>query len=145
MKLVLDIEDLTDDFFEGVRMFGVVSTYKNYKFVWEVNNALGLAFRCIPENEISIQKKNRQCYFPVYQHNVKNSTVSYYCYHNYFDGEALLPELKNIDFICLVKGGDSMSENEWKQLLANVKSVNCVQLVSEIRLEQIKKRENLVF
>ena len=145
MKLVLNTEDLTDEFYEGVRMFGVVANLKNWKFVWEVNNALGLNFRCIPDNEIALQKKNRQCYFPVYEHHVKNSTTVYYCYHNYFDGEPLLPELKSIDFICLVKGADSLSEEEWKRLLANIKSVNCVQLVSEIQLPQIKNRENLVF
>jgi len=145
MKLVLDIEDLTDDFYDGVRMFGVVSNFKNYRFLWEINNALGLDFRCNPENEITLQKKNRQCYFPVYQHSVKNSTVVYYFYHNYYEGESLLPELKNIDFICLVQGADSMNDEEWKNLLANIKSVNCVQLVSEIHLQQIKHKEHLVF
>ncbi len=145
MKLVLNTEDLTDDFYEGVRMFGVVSNSKNYKFIWEVNNALGLDFRCNPDNEITLQKKNRQCFFPVYQHSVKNSTIVYYCYHNYFDGEALLPELKNIDFIMLIQGAHSMSEEEWKHFLANIKSVNCVQMVSEIQLTQVKNKENLIF
>lgn len=145
MKLVLNTEDLTDEFYDDVRLFGVVSNFKNYKFIWEVNNALGLNFRCNPDNEIALQKKNRKCYFPVYQHSVKNSATIYYCYHNYFEGESLLPELKSIDFVCLVKGADSLSEEEWKRLLANIKSVNCVQMVTEIPLSQIKNKENLVF
>lgn len=145
MKLVLNTEDLTDDFYEGVRIFGVVSNYKNYKFIWEVNNALHMDFRCNPENEISLMKKNRKYYFQVYQHIVKNSSIVYYCYHNYYEGESLLPELKNIDFICLVQGASGLKEEEWKSLLRNIKSVNCVQMVSEISLSQIKNKANLIF
>lgn len=145
MKLVLNTEDLTDDFYDGVRMFGVVSNFKNYKFIWEVNKALGLDFRCNPENEITLNKKNRKCYFQVYQHSVKNSSIIYYCYHNYFEGESLLPELKNIDFICLIQGADSLKDEEWKGLLSNIKSVNCVQMVSEIQLSQVKNKGNLIF
>ncbi|QES90506.1 IPExxxVDY family protein [Rhizosphaericola mali] len=145
MKLVLNSEDLTSDFYEDARVLGIVSKYKNYKFIWSINQHLDLNFKMIPDYEIELPKKNKDCYFSVFQHSVKNTSIDYFIYQNYFEGEFLLPELKNIDFICLVKGDFSADQTQWRGFLDNLKSVSCIQMASEISLDQIKSKENLIF
>lgn len=145
MKLVLNSEDLTSDFYEDARVLGIVSKYKNYKFIWSLNQHLDLNFKMITDYEIELPKKNRKCFFSVFQHCVKNTSIDYFIYQNYFEGEFLLPELKNIDFIYLVKGDFGADQIQWKNFIEGLKSVGCIQMVSEIPIDQIKTKENLIF
>jgi hypothetical protein len=142
-KLKLDIESLTEDFFCDTRLFGIIVTAKNYRFCWRINDTLSYNFRMKPELEIHLKKKGRQYFFSVYEHSLPNSYLKHFIYHNQFDGEYLLPEFKHMDFLWLVKG--DYSDNECRQLIESVKSINGVQLMTELTYEQIKNKGNLVF
>jgi hypothetical protein len=144
MKLTLNINDLTDNFFEDTRLLGIMASIKNYQFCWHLNNALGLRFRLNPDIEIHIKKKERNYYFPVYQHAVQNSFLIHYLYHNHFEGEYLLPEFKHIDFLWLMKG-DCINDDQCSLLIQSVKNIHDVQLVAELTHEQIRNKAYLVF
>ena len=66
MKLKLNIEELTENFFDDTHLLGVMVSAKSYRFCWQLNNMLGYNFRLNTDIEIHIQKKGRQYYFPVY-------------------------------------------------------------------------------
>ncbi len=144
MKLTLDINELTNDFFADTRLLGIMVSAKSYRFCWQLNNMLGYNFRLNTGIEIHIQKKGRQYYFPVYQHAVHGSFLNHFIYHNQYDGEYLLPEFKHIDFLWLIKG-DCIADEQCKALIQSVKNMNGVQLVAELTNEQIKTKGNLVF
>ncbi|MEP6845820.1 MAG: IPExxxVDY family protein [Panacibacter sp.] len=144
MKLKLNIDELTDDFFEDTRLLGITATTKSYRFCWTINNMVGFNFRLNPEIEIHLQKKGRQYFFPVYQFTVANTDLSHYIYHNQYDGEYLLPEFKHMDFLWLVKG-DCFPDEDCQNLIQSVKKINGVQLIAELTNEHIKNKGNLVF
>jgi hypothetical protein len=144
MKLKLNQDELTEDFFTGTRLLGIMVSVKNYRFCWQLNNSLCCNFRLNPDLEIHIQKKGRHYFFPVYQYSACNSFLNHYIYHNQFDGEYLLPEFKHMDFLWLIKG-DSISDPDCHQLIKSVKDIQGVQLVTELTNEQIKNKGNLVF
>jgi len=144
MKLKLNQEELTDDFFSDARLLGIMVSAKSYRFCWHLNNALGYNFRLNPDLEIHLQKKSRHYFFPVYQHTIHNSFLQHYIYHNLYDGEYLLPEFRHMDFLWLIKG-DCISDEECHVLIQSVKNINGVQLVTELTNEQIKNKGNLVF
>ena len=144
MKLKLNIEELTDDFFVDTRLLGITATTKSYRFCWTINNMIGFNFRLNPEIEIHLQKKGRQYFFPVYQYIVPNTDLSHYIYHNQYDGEYLLPEFKHMDFLWLIKG-ETVPDEECRKLIQSIKNVNDVQLVAELTNEQIKNKGNLIF
>jgi hypothetical protein len=56
MKLKLDLEDLTDDFFDNTRLMGIVAPVKNYQFCWLLNQLLRFDFRINNEIEIQLYK-----------------------------------------------------------------------------------------
>jgi len=49
-----------------------------------------------------------------------------------------------MDFLWLMKG-DSVSNDECVQIIQSIKNLNGVQLVTEIDVEQVKMKENLIF
>ena len=143
-QYTLNIDDLTDDFFDDTRLLGIIASVKNYQFCWMLNNTLGYNFRVNTDVEIKIKRKNRDYYFPLYQHTIRNSFLMHFIYHNHFDGEYLLPEFKHMDFLWLMKG-DLVADEQCQQLIHAVKSINVVQLVAELTREKIKNKGNLVF
>ena len=143
-KLVLDTKELTDAFFEDTRLLGIMTTVKDYRFCWHINNSVGIQFRLNPELEMKVIKKKRNYFFEVYEYNVPNVFLSHYLYNNQFDGEYLLPEFKHFDFLWLMKG-DEVSDSALNETIQIIRSINNVQLVTELTGEKIKNRENLVF
>jgi len=143
MKLKLNQDELTENFFHDTRLLGIVVSAKSYRFCWQLNNSLGYDFRLNPDLEIHLQKKGRQYFFSVYQHAV-NNFLSHFIYHNQYDGEYLLPEFKHMDFLWLVKG-ETVPDEECRKLIQSIKNVNGVQLVVELTNEQIKNKGNLIF
>ena len=144
MKLKLNIDELTDDFFIGTRLFGIMVPVKSYRFCWMLNNTLGYNFRLNTELEIHQKKKGRHYFFPVYDHAEPGGFLCHYIYHNHYDGEYLLPEFRHMDFLWLLKG-DEISDDVCQVLIQSVKKINGIQMIAELTNEQIKNKGNLVF
>lgn len=144
MKLKLDIEELAIEFFEDARLLGIVAPVKDYLFCWNLNNKLRFRFRNNNDIEIQLTKKKRVYFFCVYQYNEPNSSLSHYLYKNHFDGEYLLPEFKHLDYLWLLKG-DTVNDFMMQELVHSIKSMNSVQLVTELTNEKIKNKSNLIF
>jgi len=144
MKLTLNVEELTSEFFEDARLLGIVAPVKDYQFCWNVNNKLRFKFRSNNGIEIQLKKKTRTYFFAVFQYNEPNSSLSHYLYKNHFDGEYLLPEFKHLDYLWLLKG-DVVDDNILHDLVNSLKMLNSVQLVTELTNEKIKHKGNLIF
>ena len=144
MKLRLDMDDLTDDFFEDARLLGIVAPVKDYQFCWQLNNRLRFDFRINNDLEIQLSKKARVYYFNVYAYAETTNALAHYLYNNEFDGEYLLPEFRHLDFLWLLKG-DVVDDEMLKELINSIKSISGVQLVMELTREKIKHKAHLVF
>lgn len=143
-KLILDNNLISEIFFEETRLLGITAPLKNYQFCWQLNNYLGFHFRLNNEIEIHLKRKNRNYFFSIYESDVPNSSLVHYLYHNYFDGEYLLPEFKHIDYLWLMKG-DIVEDEKCDWLKKAIKQMQGVQLVAELTNEQIKNKGNMVF
>jgi hypothetical protein len=144
MKLVLDNNELTQDFFEDTRLLGIMAPLKDYQFCWNLNNLMGIDFRINHEIEIQLTKKKRNYFFTVYEFSEPTGSLCHYLYNNRFDGEYLLPEFKHLDFLWLMKG-DIVNENTLQETIGQIRSINDVQLVIELTNEKIRNKEHLVF
>lgn len=144
MKLKLNIEDMTGEFFEDTRLLGIVAPVKDYQFCWQLNNRLRLDFRINNDIEIQLTKRQRRYYFGVYEYHERDSSQQHYLYNNQFDGEYLLPEFKHLDFLWLLKG-DVVAEERLAQLMSGIRTVPGVQLVMELAHDKIKNKGHLIF
>ncbi|MEP6683131.1 MAG: IPExxxVDY family protein [Parafilimonas sp.] len=142
-KLVLNTDGIEDNFFSGVRLLGIMSQLKNYRFCWLVNAYLKYDFRLNTDVEIQIKKKHRNYFFQVYHFCEVDCEMEHYIYHNQYEGEYLLPEFKHFDFLWLVKA-DIISEESFVSLQQNLKTINGVRLVAELVQEKIKHKGNLI-
>ena len=143
-KLLLDIKELTDDFFEDTRLLGIVSALKDYKFCWYLNSSMSMDFRINNDIEIQLTKKKRNYFFAVYEFGEPTGSLSHFVYNNQFDGEYLLPEFKHLDFLWMMKG-DAVSDETLQDTINSIRAINGVQLVVELTNEKIKNKEHLVF
>jgi hypothetical protein len=143
-KLVLNIDGIEDNFFTGARLLGIMSQIKNYRFCWLVNTHLEYAFKLNTDIEIQLKKKGRNYFFQVYQFCETDCEMEHYIYHNQFEGEYLLPEFKHFDFLWLVKA-DFIPEENFMDLQENLKNINGIQLVAELKQEKIKNKGHLIF
>ncbi|MCX6293021.1 MAG: IPExxxVDY family protein [Sphingobacteriales bacterium] len=144
MKLKISNDDLADAFFEDSHVLGVVSSLKNYQFIWHINQQLGFTFRLNSELEIELRKKTRNYFFSIYEYQIPQTSLVYYIYHNQNNGEYLLPEFKHLDFIWMIKGED-FSLNELDALQKTIKLMPSVQFVVEMDQEKIKNKQHLIF
>ena len=144
MKLKLDINDMTDDFFEDARLFGIVAPVKGYQFCRQLNKNLRFDFRINNQIEIQLKKKQRKYFFGVFEFAESRCSLVHYLYNNQFDGEYLLPEFRHLDFFWLLKG-DEVTDGFMSDLLESVRSITGVQFVTELTNTKIRHREHLIF
>jgi hypothetical protein len=144
MKLKLNIEDMTGEFFEETRLLGLVAPVKGYQFCWQLNNRLRFDFRINNEIEIQLTRRQRKYFFGVYEHREGGTSLQHFLYNNQFDGEYLLPEFKHLDFLWLLKG-DVVGDEKLQDLLGSIRTVPGVQLVMELVQDKIKNKGHLIF
>lgn len=144
MKLRLDQDSINNNFFDNTRLLGIMAPLKNYFFCWSLNNYLGTGFKLNIQNEIRLIKKRREYLFNIYQWDEPETHLSHFIYHNQHDGEYLLPEFRNMDFLWLMKG-DNVDNEKCNWLKKGIKNISGVQLVTELTHEQIKNKGNMIF
>ncbi len=99
LKLELDTQEIIDNFFDDTKLLGIVTTVKDYRFCWNLNNMLELNFRINHDIEINLKRKKRQYFFSVYEYHEPNSALChYYIYNNYMMGSIFYPSLKTSIF-----------------------------------------------
>jgi len=142
-KLVLDSLLVTEAFFEGTRLLGIMAPIRGYQFCWYLNQIIGIDFRI---NQIEIKRvyKKREYLFSVYEYHEPTGSLAHYIYNNKFDGEFLLPEFKHLDFLWLMKE-DEVSDASLQQTIQTIRSIAPVQWVAELPLDQVRHKENLIF
>ncbi len=143
-KIILDQDAINESDFEGSRILGITAPIKNYQFCILLNQYMGFEFRFNPNHEIALKRKNRTYYFSMYEGNEPNTSIQHFVYHNQFDGEYLLPELKHMDFIWWIRG-EWIEDEKVNDILQTVRGIKGVQLVAELTPDQIKNKGHLIF
>lgn len=143
-KLKLDVDDLSDGFFDNSRILGIVSTLRDYQLCWSLNNSLHFDLRINNGIEIIMNKKARTYYFSVYQYNEPAGSLVHYIYNNRYDGEFLLPEFRHLDYLWLMKG-DIVEDEKMEWLSKTAISIEAVQMVTELPMDKLKNKDHLIF
>ena len=143
-KLKIDNEALAEEFFEDSTLLGIVAPIKDYQFSWQLNQFLGFNFRVNNDIEIQLTKKKRSYFFSIYEYAIPSISLWHYLYNNQYDGEYLLPEFKHLDFLWLMKG-DEVCDEAMQETIRTIRGIQNVQLVTELAVEKITNKENLVF
>lgn len=143
LKQRLSMPAPVDDFFQDARLVGLVSRRKEYQLCWEINRNFGFQFKMNNDLEVMLVKKEKKCFFSVYEFHEPARFTAHYLYHNHYKGEYLLPELRHFDFIWLIKGAYYQDEGvEW--LGDILRKMDGIQLVSVLDATGLKHKEHLI-
>jgi hypothetical protein len=143
MKLKLNDDEMSDNFFEGTRILGIASTLKNYQLCFHIEKNLQIDFRTSADLQIPLEKNKRSYSFTVYEFVQPAIATEHFLYSNKNDGESFLPELQHLDFIWLLKGSFFENDNEFTKLQRQLRDITGIQLVTEVSHDKIKSRDNL--
>ena len=142
MKLKLDDERMSDNFFEDTKILGIACPLKNYQFCWHVEKSLHIPFATSSDLQIGMEKNKRSYSFTVYEFIHPLTSKEHFLYSNKHEGEFLLPELQHLDFIWLIR--DPYNDiDEFNDLQQRLRNIPGVQMVTEVPHEKIKSRDNL--
>ncbi|HSK13961.1 MAG TPA: IPExxxVDY family protein [Phnomibacter sp.] len=142
-KLIIDNNQIAEAFFEDARLLGIQCPVEPHRFVWMVNRAFGYHFQYQPDGEIKLTSQKRDYQYPVYRCQEENMELFHLLYVNEDDGKNLLPELKHIDFLWLMKG-ELPNEAFLQTIMRELRALDSVQLVLELTNEKIRNKEHLV-
>ena len=143
MKLKLNDDEMSDNFFEGTRILGIASTLKNYQLCFHIEKNLQIDFRTSADLQIPLEKNKRSYSFTVYEFVQPAIATENFLYSNKNDGESFLPELQHLDFIWLLKGSFFENDEEFTKLQRQLRDITGIQLVTEVSHDKIKSRDNL--
>jgi hypothetical protein len=144
MKLKLDKQLLAETFFRNTSLLGIVNASKDYEFCWQVNNRMQFDLRLNTSIEIQLHKKNRAYFFSVFEFIEPITATEHYVYNNKHAGEYLIPDLKHMDFLWLVKNPDGLTK-DIHQFCNHIRNVDKVQLVADLTTTTFKNKEYLIF
>lgn len=143
MKHRLNLEQISDNFFENTRILGVVTTLKNYQLCYYIEKSMQIDFQTSKDLQIPLEKNRRSYSYTVYEFYQSSLAIEHFLYSNKNDGEPFLPELPHLDFIWLIKGDYYYIEQNFLTLQNQLKNITGVQLVTEVPQEKIKSKNNL--
>ncbi|MCL6523478.1 MAG: IPExxxVDY family protein [Thermoflavifilum sp.] len=142
--LRIDERELVNQFFESTHIIGLISDLPDYQLCWHLNRELDMDFRVNDELEIQWQTSHRRIYyFTVFEYVDMRSSNVHYLYNNHKQGIVLLPEIKHINYIWLIKGPYFTANecNEWLQLLHRLPYIR---MAIKFLPEDLKNRQNLI-
>ncbi len=144
MKLKIENEELSEEFFADTTVIGIVSAVKGYKFCWFLNHHLSIDFRSHPDLEIHVEKKRLKYYFNIYSYTDNELNTINLLYENESKGEYLVPELKHLDYLWLVRKDDVFDKTQYDLLLEKLRKLDFIQMATYLQIEHIKSKENLI-
>ena len=114
-------------------LFGISCHLRDYHLVFLLNEQLELAF---------VKKDDFLGCYSLYFYRDEDCYNAYYLLGNRGEDTTLLPELKQTDFLLLVEG--PFKKNQKESLLANIKGIQSVLAVFEIRFATIRNYESIL-
>lgn len=134
LSLQLDHTAVEEDFFEDLKMFCLICPHEPYHLAWHINGTLPFNFKRTPNQDILMGND----YYVVYEYEEPINQIQHYLVASRSKTNYILPELRNIDFIWMIKGGHKVEEYV-KQLPAMTKNIP---IVVDCRFINHKKLSN---
>jgi asparagine N-glycosylation enzyme membrane subunit Stt3 len=133
--------DYTHDF--GFTLFGITSDQKDYKLIFEINNATGWMLQREDNYKVFNKKSNSESEFSLFVYNDEESYISYKLISNNHENIRLLDELKNLDYLLLVF--DESGYEDFSSLQKKLRSIEGIRAVFAIEPSSLKEKDRLVF
>ena len=123
-------------------LLAIVSYEKDYKLVWDINNSLNFDFEKESDYRVFNRKSKVETEFPSFVYRNTSQYIDYRLLVNKTNEGILLEELKNIDFLMVIKG--DYFEGYDKIIQMKLQKLDTVQSTFIIDIKTIKDKEHLL-
>lgn len=124
-------------------LIAVTSSLRDYQLCFHINRSTGLDFSKKEDHEVWINN-NTSHFFTKYSYISSTEETEFYLIGNKgFDGGLLIPEMKLTDYFILIK--EFIDEEDLRILLEGINRIEGIVVATEIDVEKLKSKENLVF
>lgn len=138
-KLTLDNASLEEEFFEDVVLLGMVSALTPESLAWRINQLLGMGFARNAEADILVDKR----FHIVYEYIEQDKLVEHFLLANRHKMHFLLPEIKPIDYLWMIKGSHVI--HQYTQVLPGaVSKIQQVGYCTVLDCSKLPHREYLI-
>ena len=141
-KSTLHISGTREIFFEDTALIAIVSALKSHLLCRQLNYHFDINFIRVAESDICLHKKNITSYYPHYIYEIPNCNVTYRLYNLKFNKEFLLTDLKQLDYIWLIKSPSYQKDAQ--KITTILKNLPEISLAHIIQIDQIKTFDNLM-
>ncbi len=132
-----------DGFFADTALVGIVSSLAAYRFCWLLNRYFAIDLVREPDMDISIPgEEGRVHYFPIYQYAEASGSCIYTIYKLKSDKEALLPEVKQLDYIWMIQS--SSPDMDAADITQKLREIPEIQLAQVLQPDKLKNINNLM-
>lgn len=142
LRLAKHTLHLEPDYDCDFELISIISGIRDYRLCWHLNQHLGFDFARQPEIQLHYPKKQKYGYFNLYEYEDELNWLQYYFIVNKSLGENLIPELKQVDYLLLIKGGSVGMDTE--SLLHNLKQIKYVEAAFQTDPTTLRSRQNLI-
>lgn len=124
-------------------LLGIASHLPDYRLCWSINRALELELTR-SEKPIRILQKDKVTYdaFDVFCFVNPENNIEYFLIDNIKDGIRLLPELKQADYLFMIREGNMTLHSEIKTKISEIAQVLTT---FPIVVHDLKSKEKLLF
>ena len=141
-KWTLDMAAMQEEFFADAALIGLVSTLPASRLCWLLNNRFDISFTRRPDMDICLQKSTQQHFFTIYEYNIPLSETRYLLYKLKCSTEALLPELKQLDYLWMIQS--SCAETDAAAFTAYLRDMPEIQLAQTITPDRLRNISHLL-
>lgn len=138
-KLVLDQSFLEEEFYENAMLLGIVCPLNAHRLAWQLDTFLG--FKLIRQHDFTIEVGDIA--FPVYYLHELDKMMEHIVYTNRRSGAYLLPEIKNIDYIWLIKGNNDLKGYQ-QEIVQRLQLMPSIESCFSIPLAPLKSKHLLI-
>lgn len=133
--------DLDIEFEYDFLLYGIVSQEKAHRLAWFINRTNLFNFVRVQDYELNLGGKD--CGFTQFQFHEEENHLYYTLLANRDEQSLLLPDVKNFDYLMIIKGAlDFFEEDVFK---ASLKQISVVQLIYPIETEKLKSKQHLIY
>ena len=136
---VLDNAFLEDEFFEDVKLIGLVCASEYYQIISFINQRLCFQFKKNHELEIQINDVT----FPVFEYKDEEKLIEHYIFCNRRKTNYMMADAQIIDFIWMLKGNFQYQQSI-TQLPDYLKKVEGIDFCFDIKSSTLKMRQLLI-
>ncbi len=119
----------------------MVSQEKPHRLAWLLNKVYPYKFIRADDYELEINLKTYA--FARFVFDDEENHTQYVLISNKDESSFLIPELKNFDYLLLIKGATDFFEEE--TLKNNVKTIQPIQIIFEVETNKLKSKQNLIY